>query len=329
MFMNIYPWQEGLWERLASNRNALPHALLLKGRGGIGKLGFASHLAQALLCESQSGDGRACNECASCSWFASANHPDFRRIEPEPDLTESGRKTTQITVDQIRSLTGFMNMSTHRNGYRIVLIHPAEAMNSHAANALLKTLEEPLGKTLFLLITHKPHQLLPTIVSRCQAITMPVPKPCDAEIWLREQGIDAPDQFLSEAGQAPLVALKLAGEDRSLHERFLKELSSPFSLDPIAVAEAFHKSDLAMILRWLQKWCHDLASYTFSGKVRYFPGLSDKIREVSGKSDKLELMRFQRTLLEAQKVSSHPVNARLFLEALLLNYRSLIGPSRK
>ncbi len=318
--MNIYPWHDDLWKRLAP---PLPHALLLKGRSGIGKLGFADYLAQSLLCESPLQDGKACNACVSCSWFVNACHPDFRRIEPESDLAESGRKVKQITIDQVRSLAGFMNLSTHRNGYRIVLIHPAEAMNIHAANALLKTLEEPSGKSLFLLVSHKPHQLLPTILSRCQAIAMPFPGPAEAEKWLRGQGISEPAPYLSEAGQAPLIALNLAGEDPSLRERFLQEIASPSSLDAVAVAEIFQKTDLSMILRWLQKWCHDLASCAFSGKIRYFPDLSDKIVEVSRKSDKFELMRFQRTLLEAQKISIHPVNARLFLEELVLNYISL------
>lgn len=325
--MNIYPWQSGLRDKLLSG--ALPHALLLKGRRGIGKLDFADYLARSLLCESPLDGGKACGVCVSCTWYAGANHPDFRRIEPESDLTESGRKITQITIDQIRALSGFMSLSTHRNGYRIVLIHPAEAMNPHAANALLKTLEEPFGKTLFLLVTHKPHQLLPTILSRCQAIAMPSPNPPEAENWLREQGIGAPIPFLAEAGQAPLVALELAREDTSLRDKFLKEVSAPSSLDPIALAEAFQKSDLSMILRWLQKWCHDLASYTFSRKIRYYPDLSARIREVSEKTDQLELMRFQRTLLNAQRVSSHPVNVRLFLEDLVLDYRSLTGSYKK
>lgn len=318
MISNIYPWQEELKSRLLGN--SLPHALLLKGRSGIGKLDFASHLARSLFCESSGKDGDACNVCTACSWFDQGVHPDFRKIEPESD--ESGKRAVQITVDQVRSLSSFMNMTTHRNGYRIVLIHPADAMNAHAANALLKTLEEPQGKTLFLLVTHKPRQLLPTILSRCRMIAMPSPSPGEAEAWLRGKGVENPAPYLAESGNAPLVALAEASKDRSLLERFLGELASPASLEPVAFSETYQKTELPELLRWFQKWCHDLASCAFSGRIRYFPALSVKIREVSDGADRVELAKFQRKLCQAQSISSHPVNARLFIEELVLTYRS-------
>lgn len=323
MSLNIYPWQDALFQRLLESRERLPHALLLKGRSGTGKRDFADQLARAMLCESPLEDGSACSACTACTWFDHAIHPDFRRIEPESE--EGGKKATQITIDQVRSLSAFMNVTTHRNGYRIVLIHPADAMNTHSANALLKTLEEPQGKTLFILVTHKPQQILPTILSRCRILSMPFPKAFEAEVWLREKGMADPLPLLAESGNAPLAALALASEDHAPQDKFLEAMAFPESLDPVAIAEAYQKTALPDLISWLQKWCHDLATHAYSGKIRYFPRLSDRINAVSGRANKIALMRFQRKLGHAQRISSHPVNARLFIEELILTYRAMVS----
>src|SRR5687768_12147462 len=185
----IYSWQKEVWRKLApdTQRNAQggstssAHALLLRGRKGLGKLAFAVFLAKSRLCENTSDEGEACGICSSCRWFEQGGHPDFRVIEPEAlsnlltisgsserngsdgdadteavamaepatdSGTESGstksrrKPSKQISVAQIRELADFINISSHQNGYKIILIHPAEAMNPAAANALLKNLEE-------------------------------------------------------------------------------------------------------------------------------------------------------------------------------------------
>lgn len=314
--MNIYPWQKSLMEKLLERKNALPHALLLKGRSGMGKLDFAMHFARSLLCESPLESGQACGTCASCIWFSNSLHPDFRIIEPEGE----GGSANRITIDQIRAFSDFMGKTTHRNGYKIVLIHPAEAMNQNAGNALLKTLEEPQGKSIFILVTSKPSRLLPTILSRCQSIAMPIPSPVEAEAWLEAEGIHDPGKFLAESGNAPLVARDIANGDPMLRDRFLSDIGSN-EPDALSIAEFFQKSDLSMLVSWMQKWCHDLASFAFCGKIRYFPGMLDSIRHQSASVNKVELARFQRKLCEAQKASTHPVNQRLFIEELILAYR--------
>jgi DNA polymerase-3 subunit delta' len=177
----IYSWQNDIWRRLMSTKATLPGALLLQGRGGIGKFHLAYTLAQSLLCESPLDSGEPCEHCGSCHWFKIGGHPDFRLLEPEAQSTaaESTGETDQgkaadkkvsqfITVAQIRELADFVNLTTHRNGLRIILVHPAETMNVHAANALLKTLEEPPPGTLFILVSHQSQRLLPTVRSRCQ-----------------------------------------------------------------------------------------------------------------------------------------------------------------
>ncbi|MBI3939049.1 MAG: DNA polymerase III subunit delta', partial [Betaproteobacteria bacterium] len=145
-------------------RTRLPHALLLIGPEGTGKLDFATFLAQSLLCEAPAPGAEACGKCPACGWFAAGNHPDFRLVQPEaleqkaegegaPDEKPSSR---QIAVEQVRGLSHFIVLSPHRRGLKVILMHPAEALNVNAANALLKNLEEPPAGTLFLLVTHRP-----------------------------------------------------------------------------------------------------------------------------------------------------------------------------
>lgn len=142
---SLYPWQQEPWQRWAGLRARLPHAILLKGPQGIGKLDFALALAQSLLCERPGADALACGACPSCHWFEQETHPDFRLLQPdalseaeEGEEREAGKKkpSRQISVDQVRSLSDFANLSAHQGGHRVVLIHPAEAMNTNAANAL-------------------------------------------------------------------------------------------------------------------------------------------------------------------------------------------------
>jgi DNA polymerase-3 subunit delta' len=181
----------------------LPHALLLTGQRGIGKFELARSFAASLLCENLTAAGEACGACLACGWLAQGNHPDLRLLQPNAliaeaaesgELDEAGKKkpSQQITIDQVRALDDFLHVGTHRHGARVVLLNPAEAMNRSTANALLKSLEEPIASTLFLLISSEPHRLLPTIRSRCQV--MPVRHPVHglAGQWLRDAGVARP-----------------------------------------------------------------------------------------------------------------------------------------
>lgn len=333
---NVYPWQEELWQRWAGLRTRLPHAILLKGAQGIGKFDFAMNLAQSLLCQQPLPDGAACEACPSCHWFSQEAHPDFRLLQPdaqseaeEDDEREGGRKkkpSRQISVDQVRALSDFANQSAHQGGYRVVLIHPAEAMNTNAANALLKTLEEPSGRMLIILVSHKPQQLLPTILSRCLVLSAPMPSPAASAAWLKQQGIANPAALLARAGFAPLQAARLAEESSGSDEcsHFLQEIRQPGKLDVYALAEQLQRTEPAQVIHWLQQWCYDLGSARFTGKVRYHPELSDSINRLSAKVAVLELMHFQKELLIARREAFHPLNPRLLFESILLSYRQMM-----
>ncbi|GAO37230.1 DNA polymerase III subunit delta' [Sulfuricella sp. T08] len=336
----IYSWQNDIWRRLMSTQATLPGALLLQGRSGIGKFHLAYTLAQALLCESPLDLGEPCEHCGSCHWFKIGGHPDFRLLEPEAqsavaestgETAEQGKtadkKASQfITVAQIRELADFVNLTTHRNGMRIILVHPAEAMNVHAANALLKTLEEPPPGTLFILVSHQSQRLLPTVRSRCQKINAPFPGRAEALQWLREQGVAEENACLAQSGYAPLAALRLSAEDYQLKRRqILEQLGAPERFDPITLAERGDKAELAWILTWMQQWVYDLASIGMTGQVRYQPESSTEMNHLAKAVNLIELFRFQQELLTAQRALHHPLNNQLVLEQLFFSYWQLVN----
>lgn len=328
----FYPWQDELLQRWAGLRTRLPHALLLKGPQGVGKFDFAMNLAQSMLCQKPAPTGLACQLCPSCHWFQLDTHPDFRLLQPDAlsalDEEKEGNKkpARQISVDQIRGLADFANLSAHQGGYRVVLIHPAETMNANAANALLKTLEEPSANMLIILVSHKPQQLLPTILSRCLALAVPMPPPEASAAWLQQQGVAQPMMMLAQAGFAPLQALRLSkeAEEAGGYNRFLQEIRQPAKLDIYALAEQLQRTEPAQVIQWLQQWCYDLASAKLAGKVRYSLNAADLIADISDKIDAYKLMRFQKELIVAKREALHPLNPKLLFESLLLSYKQMM-----
>jgi len=334
--MNCLPWHKQDFGRLLAMRVRLPHALLIHGRQGIGKLVFAQALVQSLLCEAPTAAGAACGKCAACSWCEAGGHPDWLRIEPDQSGDEDqgiekkfGR---QITVDQIRQLPDFINISSHRCGRKFVLVHPAEALNVNAANALLKSLEEPPPNTYFILVAHRPHFLLPTIKSRCQHVALAPPSAEVAEAWLRAHNVGEPALALAQAGNAPLLAAHLAdGDWWQQRATLLCAIASP-RFDPLAVAEQVRDVPLPHLVGWLQKWSFDLIFKKFLGKIRYNPDYADAVADSADSADTWSLLQFHRDLLGMQRVVNHPLNARLVIEDLLLVYARLLrgsdNPSR-
>jgi len=333
----LYLWQNEPWQRWTGLRSRLPHAILLKGPQGIGKLDFAMNLAQSLLCAKPQPDGLACQDCPSCHWFHQETHPDFRLLQPdalaeteEGEERETGKKkpSRQISVEQVRALADFANLTARQGGHRVVLIHPAETMNTNAANALLKTLEEPSGKMLIILVSHKPQQLLPTILSRCLALAMPMPALEASSAWLKQQGISNPATVLAQAGFAPLTAARLAEEGAGTDEYnlFLQEIRQPAKFDALALAEQLQKMEPVQVVHWLQQWCYDLSSAKFTGKVRYNPELIDYIKNMADKISALDLVLYQKELLVARREALHPLNPKLLFESLLLSYRQMMLP---
>lgn len=339
----IYPWQQVFWQKLLHNRRFWGHALLLKGKQGTGKYDFARQLAQSLLCTEPATSQQACGRCVSCGWFEQGGHPNFYQIVPEAFSAVTGESTEkeesdeksgaatkksasqQIGIEQIRKLNDFVYLTGHQGGYKIVLIYPAEAMNTAAANALLKKLEEPPPDVLFILVTHQAQHLLPTIRSRCQQLAMPLPDVATSVAWLRQQDVNDPEECLAAAGYAPLSALLLAqGGDAASFEQFVRHVTDPKRLDPLQLAEALQQNSLPVVVNWLQKWYYDLVSYRTTGKVRYFLKQLPAIQTLSSQLNPLECGAFARELNNKQKLAHHPLNPRLFLEDLFIAYVAMM-----
>lgn len=189
-----WPWQEHTWQRLCGQyrTGALAHAYLFSGEKGTGRAGFACEFAKFLLCTDPAGD-RACYQCRSCLAGGSDHHPDLLVLMPE-----EGRK--DIGVDRIRELAEFLSRSSFSGLARVAVILQAERLTLSAANALLKTLEEPADRAYLLLAGISSGSLLPTIRSRCQLLPLPGPDPETAIDWLRDRvagsGFESRDQLL-------------------------------------------------------------------------------------------------------------------------------------
>jgi DNA polymerase III subunit delta' len=320
---DILPWHSTRFESLWARRERLPHALLIHGKKGIGKLRFATALAQALLCETPTAAG-SCGTCASCVWFAGGSHPDFRRLEPVTEEQEGegapAKKSAQIVVEQVRALSDFLSVSTHRGGWRPVLLQPAEGLNPSAANALLKSLEEPPAHTLFILVSHRLHQVLPTIKSRCQLSALPAPTREQAADWLKGEGVEQAELAAANTGGAPLMATELPTEDYwGQRRRFLRLLAGG-RVDPLAGADECQDAGIPLMLEWMQKWTYDVAARKLIGEIRYNIDHEDAISRTASTCNPVRMMRFHRKLVRMQRHAHHPLNARLFAEQLLMGY---------
>ena len=307
----MHTWNQPILDSLAARSARLPHALLVYGPRGIGKLALAERISQTILCESSG--KKPCGSCDGCRWFLGGNHPDFRRVEPEalaklppadPDDAPAAKRTKQpsieIKIDQVRELADFLYVRSHRGAMRVALVHPAEDMNENASNALLKGLEEPPAGAMFILVSHRPAQLLPTIRSRCVAIPVPIPPREAALGWLNDQGIKDAERWLAYAGGAPLRALDYAAEAELL-SRLLK------APGPVEVRE-----DLERLAEALQKIALDRALTAFGLPQKYQTG------QVAVTPEKARAwLAFARRMGEDRLLCRHPLNPRLFSAAMV------------
>lgn len=278
-YLGVLPWQSFQWDQIVkqTNSNTLAHAYLLNGNEGVGKRAFVRELSAYLLCgnafKNSVSDSQACGQCKQCRLVKSESHPDYKFISPEGD----GGK---IKVDQVRQLVDFFSQSSQQGGRKIAVIEPAEALNLNAANALLKTLEEPSQNSVVILVSHKPGMLLPTIRSRCQVVDFAMPSAEKSLEWLAQKGsefgIDIKNnandikEILALADSAPLKALKYIEENAlSEYKRMLEELASFLKNEVISSSLASRWNDDISELRlaWMMKWVEQILKNKFTGEI--------------------------------------------------------------
>lgn len=206
----LSPWQQRAHAQAAAAIGAghFGHATLIVGPALIGKRLLAEHLARRVLCLSPRADGEACGACRSCALFASRAQMEALEVRPDgtpahpwghsahPDLRflgyeinqKTGKPRGEILIEQIRALTEKMGLTAQLGGAQVVIVDPAEAVNWHAWNAILKTLEEPQPGRYLWLLASNPARLPPTIRSRCQRLELRLPPRDEALHWLRQRG---------------------------------------------------------------------------------------------------------------------------------------------
>ncbi len=325
--VEVYPWQAALWQTLAG-RVEHAHAYLLHGPIGIGKRALAERLMARLLCRSPVGLD-ACGQCKSCLLLAAGSHPDNFILEPE-------EADKAIKVDQVRELVSFVVQTSQFGGRKVVLVEPAEAMNLNAANALLKSLEEPSGDTVLLLISHQPSRLLPTVKSRCVQQACPLPSEVDSLAWLAqalpESSTDERRELLSLAAGSPLAAVSLQAqgvrEQRAQVVEGVKKLLKQ-QLAPSQLAEGWSSIPLLLLFDWFCDWSQLILRYQLT-KDEEGLGLGDMrkvVQYLADKSSQSKVLALQDWVLaQRQKVLGKAnLNRVLLLEALLVQWASLPG----
>ena len=330
-----YPWQLAAMREALAQRGSWPHALLIHGPRGIGKHALALGFAQALLCETPGADGLGCGTCAGCHLAIAGEHPDLMRLELLAVDPKDGELKTvdMINIERVRSLIDFVALTSHRQRAKVGVIVPAERMNVAAANALLKTLEEPPANTYLILAADLPGLLPPTVLSRCRRLAAPLPAVEAATRWLIDQGVADAANVLAQAGGAPRLALELADAAlQSERNTWLAALARPDRMPVIALAARIdegprdeRRGRLARVVDWLLAWSADLARVAAGGNASRNPDFAREIALLAARVAPLPAIRYHSSLLRQRALLAHPLQPRLVAEAMLIDYQALFG----
>lgn len=328
--LHPYPWQLLEWQQLNQQivASKLPHALMFAGPKGVGKRHLAESLAQLLLCLTPI-EGTPCGKCRGCQLNKVQNHPDLLRVEPE-----DGSKG--IKVDQVRALIDDLGKTSQQGGYKVVVLEPAEGMNSNSANALLKSLEEPAANTLLILISHAPSSVLPTIRSRCQMRLLPMPNSQQVIHWLTPLIAGSQvsiDKLMEASGGSPLTALAyLQGDALERRDAWLQNLIrlSSGQMSAIDVAGQWHKDDVIAIMEWFLGWLHSLMRWQVGAANSLISQLPQEFRERLALMPPALLHRYLEKLLIAKRqlLGGANPNKQLLLEEVLLDWGALLRASQ-
>ena len=324
MTSTIYPWQQEQWQYFANmmRTHTLPHAMMLCGPEGIGKHEFAKALTAAIICNDKTPDSFACGECKHCQLLNAGTFPDYVHVAPEED-------NKAISVDAIRELISKLHLTRHFDAYKVALIECAEQMNTNAANALLKTLEEPPEKTLIILVTSQPLSLPATIRSRCQLVNFHPPTDKEATQWLTSISNDVDWAPLLRVAQgAPLQAVEyheteLLDQRIAVVQGFL-EIFEPNS-NPMQIAARIEAIPFVLCFQWIQAVIADLLRIKAAENPITLEN-PDFYRPLLALAPRMQvplLLEYWELLIERKRIYDNSLNRRLFAESLLIRSRKL------
>ena len=365
----IAPWLKPLWQSFDFAR--FPNAILIHGQSGIGKFAFSLELARALLCESLDSGRKPCNQCDGCHWFNTGNHPDFTALVPEThrkllpqsndEVDETSKKLTRdrevtesdvsekkekknISIEETRGAIEGLSIGSHRGGNRVILIYPLEMLRSDSANTLLKSLEEPPAKTIFILLANRVDRVLPTILSRCRLLSAPRPDRSTGLTWLKNElsntvGIKVSDNDIEsiydEQGGAPYAVLDTLVARHNKDERdeltisiaasrfMLQSMTQGAQINWLETSEKIHKAQYALLLATMQRWISDLQLVIEGGAPRYYPKHLNTLKSLTQSAQPFKLLQLWKSLVQARKSENHPLAVRIQLEALLAQYQQV------
>ena len=333
------PWVQKPWQAIQSRlaEGQLPHALLVTGECGVGKRAWADAVAGLLLCAAplnkEAGTPIACGQCRQCTLLAASSHPDVQVYAPE--------KSRMIRIDQVRSLSAFAVSSPQVADRKIAIIDRADQLNINSANALLKTLEEPVADFVLLLLQESGRPVLPTIRSRCQVLSIPVPSAEQANQWLASQvaQLDADKQPSPElmakslmlAGNAPRLALEYAtGEFPGLRDEAFDKFRQ-FMKGQVAVSEAakaFKALGLEDMLWLFEGWAADLARLSAGGTAND-PEAGEMLGFLAGINPAWRAHELLDMVSEGRAAGVYNANPELEASRLLIAWRDLMPTKRR
>ena len=317
-----HEWAQQLLQR-AMQQGAVRHAYLFLGPEHIGKTTLARAFAQALTCENPTFDEGlgACGQCRSCRLAAEGVHPDHRFVAPAPGK--------QLLIDQIREVVREAARSPIESRYKVFIISEFERANANAANALLKTLEEPSATTRIILVSHQPSGLLDTIISRCQLLRLrPLPEKQVVALLQQQAGVAAPDDALRLARLSsgrPGVALALA-HDPTAWQSYQQRVQTMLALLSASIAQRLEAATalekdahLETILQeWLLWWRDVLILQNQADALLVNQEQRAELERLAAQIDPSQVRRFIEALMKTAEILRKNVNRQLAIEALLL-----------
>jgi len=312
--MNIYPWHQSIWNDIQAKKSKLAHAQIFFGPDELAQINFSKLLSQALLCEAQ--EAEPCNQCESCHWYSIESHPDFFVIDDDDAI---------ISIDKIRELKQFFELSTHHAGRpKIALILKAQNLNHASSNALLKILEEPPENAYIFLTTNNISQILPTIRSRAAKVSLPEPSLEESKAFIKEHSLTIAEGDLEFFNFS--ITRYLNDKDQlDLVKEIILELEKGKDLDFNSVSKRWLDFGLPWLVDLFQKWSYDLLLTKLAHQSFYFPNQKIKMSSLAKTIHLQALLVLHKKLIEIKRFASKPVNKELNMDLIVWEYKKLFN----